>query len=79
MMNVTVDEFQRDPAKYLRQVEAGKTFVILQADNPIAELRPIASSRQSQLFGLSVDDFTVLPIDFNAVLPDELFGASEGK
>ena len=38
MLKVTVDEIQRDPSKYLRQVEAGATFVILQADKLIAEL-----------------------------------------
>jgi antitoxin (DNA-binding transcriptional repressor) of toxin-antitoxin stability system len=42
MLIVTVDEIQRDPSKYLRQVEAGETFVILQADKAIAELRPIS-------------------------------------
>lgn len=26
MVNVTVDEIQRDPLKYLRQVEAGETL-----------------------------------------------------
>ena len=29
MLNVTVDEIQRDPLKYLRQVETGETLVIL--------------------------------------------------
>jgi len=38
MLNVTLDEIQRDPSKYLRRVEAGETFIILQADQPIAEL-----------------------------------------
>ena len=38
MLNVTVDEIQRDPSKFLRQVEAGATFLILLADKPIAEL-----------------------------------------
>ncbi len=46
MVNVTVDEMQRDPAKYLRLVEAGESFVILQADKPIAELKPIASNKR---------------------------------
>ena len=38
MLKVTVDEIQGAPSKYLRQVEARATFVILQADKPIAEL-----------------------------------------
>ncbi len=54
MVNVTVDEIQRDPAKYLRQVEAGETFVIVQADRAIAELRPVASNKRSQLASTQV-------------------------
>jgi antitoxin (DNA-binding transcriptional repressor) of toxin-antitoxin stability system len=46
MLNVTVDEIQRDPLKYLRQVEAGETLVIVRSDKPIAELRPITSNKQ---------------------------------
>jgi prevent-host-death family protein len=44
MLSVTVDEIQRNPSKFLRQVEAGETIVIVQADKAIAELRPISSS-----------------------------------
>jgi antitoxin (DNA-binding transcriptional repressor) of toxin-antitoxin stability system len=36
MLNVTLDEIQHYPSKYLRRVEAGGTFIILQADKPIA-------------------------------------------
>jgi antitoxin (DNA-binding transcriptional repressor) of toxin-antitoxin stability system len=50
MLNVTVEEIQRDPSKYLRQVEAGETFVILQADKVIAELRPISLSGRNKLY-----------------------------
>jgi hypothetical protein len=35
MLNVTVDEILRDPSKYLRQVEAGETFVIVQTENDL--------------------------------------------
>lgn len=79
MLSVTVDEIQRDPAKYLRQVEAGETFVILQADKPIAELRPISSiGKQLRPFGLCAGEFTV-PDDFDAPLPEEILSAFEGK
>jgi antitoxin (DNA-binding transcriptional repressor) of toxin-antitoxin stability system len=44
MVSVTVDEIQRDASKYLRQVEAGETVIIVQADKAISELRPISSS-----------------------------------
>jgi antitoxin (DNA-binding transcriptional repressor) of toxin-antitoxin stability system len=79
MLSVTVDEIQRDPAKYLRQVEAGETFMIVQADKAIAELRPISSSgKQLRPFGLCSGEFTV-PDDFDAPLPEEILSAFEGK
>jgi antitoxin (DNA-binding transcriptional repressor) of toxin-antitoxin stability system len=78
MVSVTVDEMQRDPLKYLRQVEAGETIVIVQADTAIAELRPIASSKQLRPFGLCAGEFTV-PDDFDASLPEDLLSAFEGK
>ena len=78
MIRVTVDEIQRDPSKYLRQVEAGETFVILQADKAIAKLRPIPTSKQLRPFGLCAGEFTV-PDDFDAPLPEDLLSAFEGK
>ena len=78
MLNVTVDESQGDPSKYLRQVEAGATFVILQADKPIAELRPISNSKQLRPFGLCAGEFTV-PDDFDDPLPEDILSAFEGK
>ncbi len=78
MLRVTVDEIQRDPSKYLRQVEAGETFVILQADKAIAELRPISISKPLRPFGLCAGEFTV-PDDFDAPLPEDLLNAFEGR
>ncbi|NBD17110.1 MAG: type II toxin-antitoxin system Phd/YefM family antitoxin [Cyanobacteria bacterium] len=78
MLNVTVDEIQRDPLKYLRQVEAGETLVIVRSDKAIAELRPIARSKQLRPFGLCAGEFTV-PDDFDAPLPEDLLNTFEGK
>lgn len=78
MLNVTVDEIQRDPLKYLRQVEAGETIVIVQADKAIAELKPITSGKQLRPFGLCAGEFTV-PDDFDAPLPEDLLSVFEGK
>ncbi len=77
-MHVTIDEIQRDPLKYLRQVKAGVTFVITQGDKPIAELRPIERSKQLRPFGLCAGEFTV-PDDFDAPLPEDIVSAFEGK
>jgi antitoxin (DNA-binding transcriptional repressor) of toxin-antitoxin stability system len=78
MLNVTIDEIQRDPLKYLNQVEAGETLVIVRSDKPIAELRPIPSSKKLRPFGLCAGEFTV-PDDFDAPLPEDLLSAFEGK
>ncbi|MEL6775767.1 MAG: type II toxin-antitoxin system Phd/YefM family antitoxin [Cyanobacteria bacterium J06597_16] len=78
MLTVTIDEIQRDPSKYLRQVEAGSTFVVFQANKAIAELRPIASNHQPRPFGLCAGEFTV-PDDFDSPLPQDLLDAFEGK
>ena len=79
MLNVTIDEIQRDLLKYLRQVEAGESFVIVQADKPIAELRPISSNgKQLRPFGLCAGEFTV-PDDFDTPLPEDILSSFEGK
>ncbi len=72
MLNVTVDEIQRDQLKYLRQVEAGKTLVIIGSNLSIAEVRRIAhGSKQLRPFGLCVGEF-VVPDDFDAPLPEDI-------
>ena len=45
MLKVTVDEIQSDPSKYIRQVEAGETLVIVKNNKAIAELKPIISNK----------------------------------
>ena len=79
MLNVTVDEIQSDPLKYLRQVEAGETLIIIRSNQPIAELRPIAhSSKQLRPFGLCAGEF-IVPDDFDAPLPEHILSSFEGK
>lgn len=77
-MNISVDEIQRDPLKYLHQVEAGETIIIMRFNQPIAELRPITSSKQLRPFGLCAGEFTV-PDDFDAPLPEDILSSFEGK
>lgn len=78
MLNITVDEIQRDPLKYLLQVEAGETLVIVRSDKPIAELKPIFSGKQLRPFGLCRGEFTV-PDDFDAPLPEDLLSGFKGE
>ncbi|MFN6572565.1 type II toxin-antitoxin system Phd/YefM family antitoxin [Dendronalium sp. ChiSLP03b] len=79
MQRVTFDEFQRDTLKYLNQVEAGESFIIVQADKPIAELKPIINNnKQLRPFGLCAGEFTVTN-DFDSLLPEEILNAFEGR
>ncbi|NET16356.1 MAG: type II toxin-antitoxin system Phd/YefM family antitoxin [Okeania sp. SIO1H6] len=81
MLNVTIDEIQSDLLKYLRLVEEGETVVIIRAEEAIAEIRPIANSKQLRpfglCFGLCAGEFTV-PDDFDAPLTEDMLDAFEG-
>ncbi|GBE92564.1 type II toxin-antitoxin system Phd/YefM family antitoxin [Nostoc cycadae] len=78
MQKVSIDEFQQYPLKYLNQVEAGESFIIIQADKEIAELKPIQSANKLvRPFGLCAGEFTV-PDDFDAPLPEDILNAFEG-
>lgn len=48
MAAITVEEFQRDFGSFLRQVRNGARLLILDADRPVAELRPIADPRPAK-------------------------------
>ncbi len=70
MQRVTVDEIKRDPLKFINQVEAGESFVIVQADKAIAELKPITNTyKQLRPFALCAGEF-IVPDDFDAPLPE---------
>ncbi|MDF2388526.1 type II toxin-antitoxin system Phd/YefM family antitoxin [Nostoc ellipsosporum NOK] len=75
MQRVSIDEIQRDPLKYLNQVEAGESFIIVQGDKPIAELKPIIDiNKQLRPFGLCAGEF-IVPNDFDAPLPEEILNS----
>ncbi|MBD2297404.1 type II toxin-antitoxin system Phd/YefM family antitoxin [Nostoc sp. FACHB-190] len=79
MQKVSIDEFRQYPLKYLNQVEAGESFIIIQADKEIAELKPIQShNKQLRPFGLCAGEFTV-PNDFDEPLLDELLNTFEDR
>jgi antitoxin (DNA-binding transcriptional repressor) of toxin-antitoxin stability system len=78
MMNITIDEIRRDPIKYFDRVEAGETLVIIRADKPIAEIKPISNNKKLRPFGLCAGEFTV-PDDFDAPLSEDILSAFEGK
>jgi prevent-host-death family protein len=79
MVQVSVEEIQRDLAAYLQRVEAGETVVIVRAGQPVAEMKPVVvGTKQLRPFGLYAGEFTV-PDDFDAPLPEDLLQAFEGR
>lgn len=75
---VTTDDLQRDPLRYLQQVEAGETLIISKFDRPIAELKPVDDNHKLRPFGLCAGEF-VVPDDFDDPLPENLLTAFEGQ
>jgi antitoxin (DNA-binding transcriptional repressor) of toxin-antitoxin stability system len=78
MTQVTIEDMQRELAAYLKRVEAGETFLILRAGQPVAEVKPPAKpARTLRPSGLCAGEFQV-PADFDEALPEELLRDFEG-
>jgi antitoxin (DNA-binding transcriptional repressor) of toxin-antitoxin stability system len=78
MVQVSVEDIQRDLMAYLQRVEAGETVVIVRAGHPVAEMKPVAlGTKTLRPFGLCTGEFTV-PEDFDAPLPEDILKAFEG-
>ena len=79
MATITLDEIQRDLLGCLKRVEAGETLVIVQADKPLAELKPVASNAtQPRPDGLCAGEFRT-PDEFNDPLPEEVLKQFDGS
>ena len=78
MTTININDVMQDLSDCLRKVEGGETFVILQNDKPIAELKPISRPLANpRPFGLCAGEFRV-PDDFDAPLPDDVVRQFEG-
>lgn len=78
MLQVSVEEIQRDLAAYLQQVEARETVVIVRAGQPVDEMKPVVPSTKTlRPFSLCAGQFTV-PDDFDAPLPQDILNTFEG-
>jgi len=80
MTRVSIDQIKSDLAGYLRRVEDGETLLVVRADKPVAELRPVPKepALQRRPFGHCVGEFTV-PHDFDVPLPEEILADFEGR
>lgn len=68
MKTISADEMQKDLPDYLKLVQSGETLLITQADELIAEVKPVAArAQQPRPSGLCAGEFRV-PDDFDALL-----------
>lgn len=75
MIQISVDEIERDFLSYLQRVEAGETLLILRSGKPVAEIKPTVTLRP---FGLCAGEF-VVPDNFDEPLPENILREFEGK
>lgn len=83
MSTVSVDDIKRDLAGYLRRVRDGETLISTEADEPLAELKPLSKTADTEAkhlrpFALCEGEFAV-PSDFDAPLPEEVLSPFEGR
>ncbi|MGH9959217.1 MAG: type II toxin-antitoxin system Phd/YefM family antitoxin [Pyrinomonadaceae bacterium] len=78
MIEVSVEEIQRDLSAFLQRVQAGETVVIVRAGHPVAEVKPIVTpNTRFRPYALCAGEFTV-PDEFDAPLPEDILKAFEG-
>ena len=79
MNTITIDQIQDDPASFVQRIEAGEPFVVLRADRPVAEVRPVLRMpSERRPYGLCAGQF-VVPDDFDDPLPEDILSAFEGR
>ncbi len=77
--HISVEEIERDLAKFLKRLESGEKLIITKAGNPLAEVKPVwTGASKARPFGLCAGDFTV-PDDFDSPLPEQIVNDFEGK
>jgi len=69
----------RRGSSYLHRVAAGETLIVVEANKPVAEIKPVVQAPLTlRPYGLCAGRF-VVPDDFDAPLPDDLLDAFEGR
>jgi antitoxin (DNA-binding transcriptional repressor) of toxin-antitoxin stability system len=79
MSTITIDEIQRNLKGYLQRVKAGETFLILDAEQPVAEIKPVTHNSEGlRPYALCAGEFGV-PDDFDMPLPEEVIAQFESR
>jgi antitoxin (DNA-binding transcriptional repressor) of toxin-antitoxin stability system len=65
MSTITIDEIRRDLTGYLQRVKAGETFLVIDSDQPLAEIKLVTQKGSGlRSSGLCAGEFRV-PDDFD--------------
>jgi len=80
MIVVSTEEMQSELASLIESVKQGETILITEANQLIAEVKPIAQPKSVELrpFGLCVGEF-IVPDDFDEPLPQDVLELFEGR
>ena len=79
MSTITIDEIKCDLIGYLQRVKAGETFLVIDSDQPVAEIKPVTQSVAGlRPYALCSGEFRV-PDDFDMPLPEEIIAHFEGR
>jgi len=77
MTTMNIDEIGKNLSRVLQCIKAGEILVILQANQPIAEIKPLAKALpQLRPFGLCAGEF-VVPDNFDEPLPEDIINQFE--
>ena len=75
MTTVNISDMERDLAGYLRRVQAGETLLVTEADQTLAEIKPVPNrngpKRKPRPFGARKGDF-VVPDNFDDLLLESI-------
>jgi antitoxin (DNA-binding transcriptional repressor) of toxin-antitoxin stability system len=77
MQTVELKEFAQHLPDYLARVRSGETLLVLDQQQPVAEIKPVTPGTAARPFGLCRGEF-VVPDDFDKPLPEERLRDFEG-
>ncbi len=78
MISLKIDDIQQDLSRFIKLIQEGNSFIITQADQPIAKIKPAIKQPQKEPrpIGLCEGEF-VVPDNFNDPLPQEIINLFE--
>ncbi|MGL4497520.1 MAG: type II toxin-antitoxin system Phd/YefM family antitoxin [Planktothrix sp.] len=74
MITLNIDDIQHNLSEFIKLIQEGNSLIITQADQPIAEIKPIPikqPQKERRPIGLCEGEF-VVPDNFNDPLPEEI-------